>query len=413
MGAVTRRFCLTKASTRWIALAVSTLMLGTLAIAARADAYIYFGIGSLGSIARFDSNGSGGLGRYGFIQHLGDGVAVNSNHIFWTNEPTDTIGRANLDGTNANPNFITGASFPFSVAANDRFIYWTNSATGSIGRARVNGNAINQNFIPSLGSAVGIAIDDQHIYWTGAAPVAGSPSPGTNAVSPSIGRANLNGTAVNPSFIKVAPGDGAYTGVAVGSKYVYWTNDRGSDGSSGAVSRASLDGDDIDLDFIAPIRDDDWIAVDVAHIYWGNVPVDADGTTTRPAIGRANLDGTQADPLWLDYGVGDVYCCATQIAVNALPATCAGSDATIAGTRGSDRLRATKDDDVIAAMGGNDTVGGLAGDDLVCGGRGDDELRGQGGDDTLKGGRGKDELRGGGGSNKCRGGKGSDSKDHC
>ena len=323
---------------------------------------------------------------------------MNSNHIFWTNEPTVTIGRANLDGTNANPNFITGARLPISVAANDRFIYWTNSATGSIGRARVNGNAINQNFIPSLGSAVGIAIDDQHIYWTG-----GVDADETNA--PSIGRANLDGTAVNPSFI---PGRPRRRGLSRGRGrlQVRLLDERPRQRRrSGAVSRASLDVDDIDLDFIAPIRDDDWIALDVTHIYWGNVPLDPDGTTTRPAIGRANLDGTQADPLFSTMGSGTLYCCATQIAVNALPATCAGSDATIAGTRGSDRLRATKDDDVIAAMGGDDTVGGLAGDDLVCGGRGDDELRGQGGDDTLKGGRGKDELRGGGGSNKCRGGK--------
>ena len=93
--------------------------------------------------------------------------------------------------------------------------------------------------------------------------------------------------------------------------------------------------------------------------------------------------------------------------------TCAGQKATMAGTGGPDRLRGTSGDDVIAAKGGDDRVVGLRGDDIVCGGAGADLIRGQGGDDTLRGGPGKDELRGGPGSNRCRGGGGSDSKQSC
>ena len=92
--------------------------------------------------------------------------------------------------------------------------------------------------------------------------------------------------------------------------------------------------------------------------------------------------------------------------------SCAGQRATIAGTSGPDKLRGTPGDDVIAAKGGDDSVRGLRGDDIVCAGAGADLVRGQGGDDTLKGGSGKDELRGGAGSNRCRGG-GSDSQHHC
>ena len=90
---------------------------------------------------------------------------------------------------------------------------------------------------------------------------------------------------------------------------------------------------------------------------------------------------------------------------DAAPDSCAGQKATIVGTGRADTLQGTKGDDVIATGGGNDRVLGLRGDDIVCGGAGADLLRGQGGDDTLTGGRGKDELRGGGGSNRCRGGK--------
>ena len=410
MGAATRWSCLTAASvssgTRRLMLAVSILVLGMLALAARVDAYLYFANYGTGTVGRVDQNLPPSGFTLDFISAGTDGVAVNSSHIFWTNNVTTfTIGRASIDGTNPDPDFITGVDAD-DVAVDDRFIYWTNNSfTDSIGRARIDGTAVNPNFIPDLVNVEGIAVDAKHIYWTNG---------GTLTTNASIGRATLAGTIVDPTYVPGAPGDGDYHGVAVDSKYIYWTNDRGTGAARGAVSRASLDVDDIDLDFIAPLRGPLGVALDAKHIYWGNQPLDSDGTL-RPAFGRANLDGTQANPLFFEYGfgTGSLYCCATQLAIDALPATCAGGDATIAGTRGSDRLRGTKDDDVIAAKGGDDTVVGLRGDDLVCGGAGADLLRGQGGDDTLRGGRGKDKLRGGGGSNRCRGGAGSDSKQSC
>jgi len=37
-------------------------------------------------------------------------------YVYWTNVDTDSIGRANLDGTGVNPNFITGTSGAYAVA---------------------------------------------------------------------------------------------------------------------------------------------------------------------------------------------------------------------------------------------------------------------------------------------------------
>ena len=53
------------------------------------------------------------------------------------------------------------------MAANERFIYWANqSVTDSIGRARIDGTGVNPTFIPNLTNVEGIAVDAKHIYWT-------------------------------------------------------------------------------------------------------------------------------------------------------------------------------------------------------------------------------------------------------
>jgi hypothetical protein len=77
------------------------------------------------------------------------------------------------------------------------------------------------------------------------------------------------------------------------------------------------------------------------------------------------------------------------------PATCRGSEATIVGTTGPDRLKGTPGHDLIQARGGNDLVKGLGGDDTICGAKGNDKLMGGTGADTLIGGAHSDLLLGG------------------
>ena len=60
---------------------------------------------------------------------------------------TNTIGRANLDGTGVNQNFITGASDPNGVAVDANHVYWANYVTNAIGRANLDGTGVNQSFI--------------------------------------------------------------------------------------------------------------------------------------------------------------------------------------------------------------------------------------------------------------------------
>lgn len=80
------------------------------------------------------------------------GVAVNSANIFWT-EPGifgggTRIGRANTNtGTGADPSFIGDAKTPCGIAAFGSQIYWANSETNTIARANSDGTAVNQSFI--------------------------------------------------------------------------------------------------------------------------------------------------------------------------------------------------------------------------------------------------------------------------
>jgi virginiamycin B lyase len=171
------------------------------------------------------------------------GVAT-SGYLYWSNATTSdpgngTIGRGELNGTDLNQNFITGASVPGVVLVFGGYLYWTNLAplqdgAGTIGRARLNGTDVDQNFIavpdgPSGVSA--LAVNARYLYWT-------------NETAGTIGRANLDGTDVNQNFITGAAFP--QTGLAIDSRYIYWINE-----TAGTIGRANLDGTDVDQNFIA------------------------------------------------------------------------------------------------------------------------------------------------------------------
>jgi hypothetical protein len=94
------------------------------------------------------------------ITLTGTGVAVAVRHIYWANVATDTIGRADLDGSNPNQSFITGAFSPRGVAVDAEHIYWVNFGTDTIGRADLDGSNPNQSFITGASFfPIGVAVD--------------------------------------------------------------------------------------------------------------------------------------------------------------------------------------------------------------------------------------------------------------
>jgi virginiamycin B lyase len=121
-------------------------------------------------------------------------VVFDSQHIYWANDYS--IGRANLDGTGVNQQFISVPNGPKGVAGlavTARYIYWTNEDGGAIGRADLDGTGVNQRFITGAIGPTDLAAGSGYIYWT-------NPSTGT------IGRADIDGTAADQRFITVQPG---------------------------------------------------------------------------------------------------------------------------------------------------------------------------------------------------------------
>jgi hypothetical protein len=216
------------------------------------------------------------------------GVAVGASHVYWATSE-GTIGRANLDGSNPDRNFIvTNGGNPLAVAVDSGHIYWTNAGGGTIGKARKDGTHVNQFYIftrynPSTGGTVsGLAVDGKYIYWSNDRTV------GTSSTG-SIGRATVvaPNTTVNQNFIPNVRSPG---GLAVNGSQIFWSNSN-FDGSDSAIGRANIDGSSINQSFI-PLGGNavaNGITLGSSHIYWSSPPVF--GTSS---IGRANLDGTEA-----------------------------------------------------------------------------------------------------------------------
>ena len=213
-----------------------------------------------GSIARANLDGSGADPSFIDVGFSSRTVAVDASRVYWTNGTLNTIGRANLDGSGANPSFITTAGPPWGVAVDAEHVYWANvppsglaSANqrippssppyqGTIGRANLDGSDVDQNFIPDAGfSPLGVAVDARHIYWV-------------YSDTDTIARSNLDGTHVDRAFITV--GTGAFA-VAVNARHVYWTNNYvGPSGLyTSAIGRANLDGTEVNQSFITGAND--------------------------------------------------------------------------------------------------------------------------------------------------------------
>ncbi len=241
-------------------------------------------------------------------------TAAEANFVYWTNQDGTSIGRAKLNGTGVDDNFIAGLTQPKGIATDSRYIYWMQggASDATIGRANLDGSGVNTSFIPhqaGMEAGGGLAITPSHgIYWANA----------TNT----IGHANLDGTNADPDFI-TGP-SASNCGLATDADFVYWLN-----GGPSRLNRAALGGGSQIVDFVPDTDSSCGLGTFKGFIYYGaesgrvgrvdasgGLPAEPDFVTASPGpdplcgmgvtsqflfwgnpgaatIGRANLNGKQ------------------------------------------------------------------------------------------------------------------------
>lgn len=154
-------------------------------------------------------------------------------------------------------------------------------AGAEIGRANLDGSGVEPALIAIDPQAVtlDVAVGAEHIYWTWAVDRGGEDYQGW------IGRANLDGSGVEPKLIP-GPGVGA---LAVGGDHVYW-----SDSEARTIGRADLDGSDVEPRFITAAGERPFdVEADGKHVYWATD--NGEGAPLLGWIGRARLNGNEVE----------------------------------------------------------------------------------------------------------------------
>jgi hypothetical protein len=89
-------------------------------------------------------------------------VAVDTGHIYWGTYFGGGlgagIGRANLDGTGVEPKFIDANGNVGGIAIDAEHIYWTDLGSNRIAQANLNGTGVIGSFISTPVSPVGVAV---------------------------------------------------------------------------------------------------------------------------------------------------------------------------------------------------------------------------------------------------------------
>jgi len=228
---------------------------------------------------------------------LGIDLDVAAGKMYWIESSlgANTISRANLDGSGAEE-LLTGLTKPRYIALDvaAEKMYWTDETDGKIYRANLDGTD-KTDLVTALNSPTGVALDlvNRKIYWG-------------DSADNSLWRANLDGTDDEEFLTQLGVNGGIALDVAAGK--IYWT----MYGNNSWISRANLDGTDLEEGLVYDVDYSRGIALDVAagKMYWTD--------RSKYMIRRANLDGTNIadvvgiDDVWatdlaLDLDAGVVY----------------------------------------------------------------------------------------------------------
>jgi len=217
------------------------------------------------------------------------GIALDSagGMLYWTDEATDTIQRAALDGSNVEDIVVSGVDDPRSMVVDvaGAKVYWGDSAGDTIHRADLDGAQAEVLVSAGIVDPLGMAIDTSagKLYWIDA---------GTDRIL----RGNLDGTAVETVYDPPGPSQLRRLTIDTVNGHLYWT-DRGNGVEPVKIQRADLDGSNAMVILAAAPNRPEGLAVSpsLGKLYWTDI-----GTTSAPTAGfirRTNLDGSGVETL--------------------------------------------------------------------------------------------------------------------
>ena len=129
---------------------------------------------------------------------------------------------AKVDGSGKDPLFLTTAAHNVAIDEAEGYAYWTDPEHGQIGRAKLDGTEPDPSYITGLGEPQGIAVIDQgsdkYLFWTerGELSSEGKAQAGLG----SIGRADLDGSNVKGDCVT---GITNPRSIAAAAGHIYWT----------------------------------------------------------------------------------------------------------------------------------------------------------------------------------------------
>ena len=203
----------------------------------------------------------------GTIAATASDPAHNYSKLYWVDVDTDELRRIELDGTLNQPlvnqSDGTGATGPRSVTVDDvnGHVYWTNNNSSEIWRANLDGSSA-ASVLTGLTSPIGIAVDPagEKIYWF-------------DAAANELWRADIDGSNAAALITTDISNPKALAIDATGGK-IYWTNNGASSGL-GEIKRADLDGGNIET-ITSGLFDPFGIALDTVRgkVYWAEPGLD-------------------------------------------------------------------------------------------------------------------------------------------
>ena len=232
------------------------------AVSTPANAAIYFSNDLVGR-----ANLDGSLMNREFLRAGACGIEVDGSHIYWAGNSSDDIGRANINGIGVNYEHVSlsSKSTLCDVAVDRNYLYWADRGLDAIGRSDLDGSNADPEFIPMAERPCGVAVNETHVYWT---------TWGEGVIY----RSGIDG--LDPPEPVVA-GVADPCGIALSQTHMFWT-----EWEADSIARARLDGSEALSRFVAA-EGPSTVAVHADRLYWVN--------TRTNSIGTANLDGTEVN----------------------------------------------------------------------------------------------------------------------